>query len=71
MSKNVNSLVLFAGESLLANFADVRLLAGVKSIVGGQGLVLLEGHAADVARERVVLQVTVHVVLLLNLFKMV
>ena len=65
----MNSLILFAGEGLLTNFADVRLLAGVQAEVRGQRFVLLEGHAADVARERVVLQVTIGMVLLFHLSK--
>lgn len=65
----MNSLILFAGEGLLTNFADVRLLAGVQAEMRGQRFVLLEGHAADVARERVVLQVTIGMVLLFHLSK--
>lgn len=67
MSQDVHSLVLLARERLVADFTGERLLAGVQPEVGVQRFLLLERHAAHVAHERVVLQVAVHVVLLLNL----
>ena len=69
MPKHMNPFVFLGGESLVTDLADVGLLTRVQPEMGRQWLVLLEGHAADVARERVVLQVTVRVVLLLNLEK--
>ena len=67
MPQDVDSLVLLAGEGLVADLANVGLLSGVQPEVSVESLLLLEGHGADVANEGVVLQMPVHVVLLLNL----
>ena len=69
MPKNMDPFVFLRREGLLTDLTDVGLLTRVQPEMGGQWLVFLEGHAADVACERVVLQVTVRVVLLLNLVK--
>ena len=44
MAQNMDPLVLLTCEPLLADWADVRLLSCVKTVVSTQRFLFLEGH---------------------------
>ena len=67
VSQHVDSLVLLTGKLLVAVRTGKWLLTSVQSVMCCQRLLLLKCHRADIAFEGIIFQVTVDVILQLNL----